>query len=40
MHLPDDKPLKIALRELGVLNNKHIPEDYLYSDVQDRLLLL
>ena len=40
IRLPDGTPLKVALRNLGVLDNKHIPYDYLYSDVQDRLWLL
>lgn len=40
IHLPNDEPLKVALRNLDVLCNKHIPDDYLYSDVQDRLYLL
>jgi predicted phage terminase large subunit-like protein len=32
--------LKVALRELGVLNNKHIPEDYLTASLEQRRDLL
>ena len=33
-------PLMESLRHLNVLNNKHIPKDYIYSSEQDRLKLL
>jgi len=33
-------PLKNQLRELNVLNNKHIPEIYKYSSIEQRLELL
>lgn len=32
--------IRPALRELGVLNNKFVPEDYLYASEQQRLELL
>jgi replicative DNA helicase len=32
--------LKVALREIGVLNNKHIPRAYLVNSVEKRLELL
>lgn len=33
-------PLRDALREIGVFKNKHIPEIYLLSSVEQRLALL
>lgn len=32
--------LRAELSQLGLVNNKHIPEDYLTSDIEDRLQLL
>jgi len=32
--------LQSELKELGLMNNKHIPEDYLTSSIEDRLELL
>lgn len=32
--------LKVPLRVLGVLNNKHVPDDYLYGSIEQRLALL
>lgn len=34
------KGLTTQLKMLGLLNNKHIPENYMYSDTQQRLALL
>lgn len=34
------KSLKVALRQLGVLNNKHVPSEYLRGSVDQRLMLL
>jgi hypothetical protein len=35
-----DNPLRTALRDYGMLFNKHIPDDYLYTDRESRLKLL
>lgn len=37
---PDNKPLSYYLRQMGLLEEKFIPECYLYASVQDRLSLL
>lgn len=37
---PNQAPAKTALRALGVLNNKHIPDRYLYASKANRLELL
>lgn len=34
------KGLKVLLRKIGVLDNKHIPEEYLHASIQDRMALL
>ncbi|MDD5272739.1 MAG: Hint domain-containing homing endonuclease [Methylovulum sp.] len=33
-------PMMTILRDIGVLNNKHIPDIYLYASLEDRLELL
>lgn len=40
IHLPDNTPLKIALRNLNEFKEKYIPNDYLYSSISDRIYLL
>ena len=40
VNMEDDKEIMDYLRELGVFNNKHIPEIYLKASVQQRLELL
>ena len=32
--------LKVQLRELGVLNNKHIPDEYLFGSIEQRIALV
>ena len=32
--------LRLVLKELGVLNNKHIPDSYLYASPEDRMCLV
>lgn len=36
----DSLTIQIRLKELGLINNKHIPNQYLWSSYQDRLELL
>ena len=38
--ITDKNPLKNKLRELNVLNNKHIPDIYLHSSIEQRMELL
>ena len=40
IHNHEDKPLTTLLKENNLWNNKHIPEEYLYSSVNQRLDLL
>lgn len=40
IHLPNNTPLKVALRNNELLNNKHIPNDYIYTSVENRIKLL
>lgn len=40
IHNSEDIPLTRLIKELGVYKNKHIPIEYLYGDVEQRLLLL
>lgn len=38
--MPDGSSSTTALHKLGVTNKKHIPEEYFYSDYEDRMELL
>jgi hypothetical protein len=38
--LPDENPLRTALRAIGVWENKHIPQSYLWASAPQRLALL
>lgn len=40
IHMPNGTPLRTILRELKETEEKHIPVDYLYSSIEDRLNLL
>ena len=37
---PHNKPLKTMLRESGLLNNKHIPDEYIYGSIEQRYELI
>ncbi|MCD8377875.1 MAG: hypothetical protein LUB59_03710 [Candidatus Gastranaerophilales bacterium] len=40
IHTPDDKPLITLLRQENLFRNKHIPQQYLYGSIEQRLALL
>lgn len=40
IHSENDIPLKVLLRQLNLISNKHIPDEYLYTSVDNRIQLL
>lgn len=40
IHNEKDEPLKVLLRKNNLLGNKHIPNEYLYASVDNRIKLL